>query len=475
MIETKQGANAYIHSLDHALEFFSKAGSLYTNKQSYYGEEATALDLFVNTWIVDKPLSFALLLWLRDCRGGAGNRSGARSIYKWLAENDAEWIKANIHQLPEVGRWDDLRSLFNTSVEEVASGLWADAIDNNEVLAAKWADRSDHPIRNSLDLSVPEFRKVLANVRKNHIVEHLMCQKHWDRINYEQVPSVAMSRYTKAFYKNDEDRFKVFKTQVATGEKTIKASVLFPHDCVRTALNGDREIADAQFEALPNFFGDDSDERIMVLSDTSGSMGSVIGGSITCYDVSVALALYCSAKMSKDSPFYKRFIAFCSEGSFKEWRGMSFSEAVNSRGRGFHREREALFDGAVGSTRVDLAMNTILEKAVRNNISQDLMPTCLLIVSDMQFHNGGSKTSDTEIERCLKEWNEAGYESPKVVYWNLAGYANQQATKDMKNVGMVSGFSPALLQSVLGGTDFSPIGIMLRTLEKYVVVAPEEV
>lgn len=472
-MKTNEGANAYEHSLDHALEFFSKAGSLYdtpSKGKSFYQNESSALKLFINSWIVDKPLSFALLLWLRDCRGGAGNRSGSRAIYNWLAKNNPEWVKANLHQLPMVGRWDDLRSLFGTTLEVDAAKFWAIALSNEDVriLAAKWANRSDHPLRRALNnISVPQLRKLLASIRQNHIVEHKMCQKLWESIQYKTVPSVAMARYTKAFKKHDDERFQAFKNKVKTGEEKVHAEVLFPHDCIRTAISGDPEMAELQFDALPNYLeGEDRDERIMVLSDTSGSMDTIVGGSIRAVDVSTSLALYCSSRMREDSPFYKRFIGFCSEGTFKDWRNLSFAEALKSK---------RVFDRAVGSTRIDKAMDLILNTAVKREISQDLMPTTLLIVSDMQFHRGGSNNDDTEIEACLRKWNEAGYESPKVVYWNTAGYDGSQATEGMKNVGMISGFSPSILKSVLGGTDFSPIAIMLRTLEKYEVELPEEI
>lgn len=471
-MKTNEGANAFEHSLDHALEFFSKAGSLYDtpNKKGYYGNESTALELFINSWIVDKPLSFALLLWLRDCRGGAGNRSGARAIYNWIARTDWQWLEANLHQLPMVGRWDDLRSLYNTPLEEDAATFWANALLDTEpnILAAKWADRKDAPLKIALGgISSAKARKLLASIRMNHIVEHKMCQKDWDSIKYETVPSVAMARYTKAFKKNDSERFQFFKNQVKTGVKKVHADTLFPHDCIRTCKNGDAEMAELQFEALPNFLeGNDGDERVMVISDTSGSMDVIVGGSVSAYDISVGLALYCSSKVRKDSPFYKRFIAFCSEGSFKDWRNLSFSEAIHDRN---------IFNGAVGSTRIDKALDLILNTAIKREIKQDLMPTTLLIVSDMQFHQGSATHHDTEVETCMKKFDAAGYDRPKVVYWNTDGHAGQQATVDMKNVGMVSGFSPSILKSLLGGTDFSPKAVMLRTLEKYEVHIPENI
>jgi hypothetical protein len=69
MRKTNEGGIQYVHSLDHQVEFFAKAGSLFEKKESYYGQEESALSLFQKTWIVDPVISFKLLLWLRDCRG----------------------------------------------------------------------------------------------------------------------------------------------------------------------------------------------------------------------------------------------------------------------------------------------------------------------------------------------------------------------------------------------------------------------
>ena len=458
---TNEGAKAYEHSLDHNLEFFSKAGSLFTNRQSFYGNEESVLKLFQMSWIADKEITFKLLLWLRDCRGGAGNRSATRECLTWLAENDPDWIRYNMKWIPMIGRWDDLRSLFGTPLESLAAGYWANALNGGDVLAAKWADRNDKPIRRIFGMKIGDFRRFLANLRKQHIVEYKMCAKQWNEIDYNKLPSVAMARYNKAFYKNDEDRFKVFKEGLKTGKSKVKATVLFPHDCVRTAKHGDREIADAQFKELPDYLSD-AEERILVISDTSASMSSAIAGSVEAMDISQGLALYCSSKLREDSPFYKRFIGFESESQFKDWRGMTFSEAVRNR---------RIFDGAVGSTRIDLALDLILHTATERQIPHELMPTTLLIVSDMQFSEGASR-GGTEVEHSLLKFDAAGYERPKIVYWNTAGYSGQQDTVNAKNVAMISGFSPSILKAVFGGSDFSPRLIMLRSLEKYEIEEP---
>ena len=468
---TKEGAKAYEHSLDHALEFFSKAGSMFTKKDQFYEGAESALSLFQKTWIVDPALSMRLLLWLRDCRGGAGNRSGARECYAWLAENDPKWLEANIGWLPLVGRWDDLKQLFGSEAEKLAVRLWSDAIRNGDVLAAKWADRSDRPLRTEMGLTIGNFRRFLAKMRKNHIVEHSMCTNRWNEIDYEHVPSVAMARYTKAFGKHDEERFGKYKESLKKGEAKVHADALFPHDCVRTARHGDEKIADAQFDALPNFM-EGTDEKIMVISDTSSSMGTIVAGSIRAVDVSQAIALYCSAKMPKDGPFYKKFIAFCSESEFKNWEGMTFSQAVHNR---------KIFDGAVGSTHIHTALELILSVATMFKVPQEYMPTALMVVSDMQFHPDpdrsrfqtyGVESKGSEIEDGLKRFEEAGYKKPKVIYWNTDGYAGSPATVKSPNTALVSGFNTGTLKALLSGKDFTPRAVMLRALEKYDITIP---
>lgn len=475
-MKTNEGANTYEHSMNHALEFFAKAGSLYEHKskQSFYGNESSAKELFINSFIVDQLLSMRLLFWLRDCRGGAGNRSGARSIIEWLGNNHTDWVKANMHFIPVHGRWDDLRALFKTPLRAEAGAFWARAIDGGDVLAAKWCKRHYKPVRQALSLRESDFRKLLANLRKDHIVEHKMCQKKWDTIDYSKVPSVAMARYTRCFAKNDDERFQSYKNAVKRGAAEIKADVLFPHDCIRTALNGDAETAELQFNALPNFM-EESNEKVMVICDTSGSMSTPVGGSVEAVHVSMGMALYCSSRVPEDSPFYKRFIGFCDEGRFIDWRKHTFQTALKDR---------KVFDGAIGSTRIDKALDTILNIAVKRDIKQELMPTCLLIVSDMQFHQGtesSNKSYDfdemergviTEVEASMRKWDNAGYDRPKIVYWNTAGYQGSQDTIASENIGLVSGFSPSICNAIFGGEDFSPMAIMYRAIQKYEIIDP---
>jgi|SaaInlV_100m_DNA_2_1039680.scaffolds.fasta_scaffold07074_2 hypothetical protein len=448
------------------LEFFSKAGSLFKKKETYY-EETSVIKLFKPAFTTDKTRAAKLAFWLRDCRGGAGNRSGFRSIVKWLSEKHPSWITANIHLIPETGRWDDLLACFDTPCEDAAIGYWSQAIADKNGLACKWAPREKKnksvfaKLRKALRLSPKDYRKHLAE--NTSVVETAMCSGDWHDINYNTVPSVAMARSAKAFLKHDPARYDSWRESLTDedSDSKVNASTLFPHDVLRTS-RGDSKLANAQFDALPNYM-EDVDARIMPIADFSGSMSCHAAGSMTAMDIAESLALYCSAKVGEDNPFYKRFIPFSSTSELRSWEGQTFSDAA---------KRLPNCCRYFGSTNIKSALDQILNSAKMFKVSNDQIPNCLLILSDMQFDQGVDSGSQTVVESCMQAWEEAGYTRPRIVYWNLAGCAGSPARGTHENVALVSGFSPSILGSVLGGTDFSPMAVLDRAIEKYEVVTP---
>ena len=492
MTRTNNGDFAYGSTGNALLEFFSKAGSCFKKKDSYYGGEATAIDLFKSAWVTNNYKAMQLAMHLRDARGGSGNRSGFRDIIKWLAEKDAKWVEANLHLIPEVGRWDDLESLVNTSCEKNAFEFWVRAIQDGHQLAAKWAPREDKnkeifgKMRKIAKMSPKEFRKLL--VKNTNVVETIMCQKEWQDIDFSKVPSVAAARYNNAFKKHDPARYDQWKNALEKGvdedgnEVKVNASVLFPHDVLRTLYADlstdhggfydftsggrrgttqykDSKLANAQFAALPDYVGE-TNMRIMALCDFSGSMGTPVSGQIRAIDVSLGLGLYCSDRLGEKNPFYRQFIPFSYTSRLVSWKNETFSVAAQAHN-----------DGWCGSTNIRSALNQILDAAKMFGATNDQIPNTLLILSDMQFDQG-THDNQTTVEAGLDAWEKAGYSRPNIVYWNLAAYSGAPATKAHKNVALVSGFSPSLLKSILGGEDFTPIAIMNRAIAKYKVVDP---
>lgn len=79
-----------------------------------------------------------------------------------------------------------------------------------------------------------------------------------------------------------------------------------------------------------------------------------------------------------------------------------------------------------------------------------------------------NSTNFQEIENMYKR---AGYEHPQLVYWNVNSRndSNYPVQKDDTGVALVSGLSPSIVKSVLGGVVLTPIDVMLDTVntERY--------
>jgi hypothetical protein len=158
-----------------------------------------------------------------------------------------------------------------------------------------------------------------------------------------------------------------------------------------------------------------------------------------------------------------------------DWTGKKFSTACRQ-----HR-------GYVGSTNIQAALDKILSMALKSHVKKDQMINSLIIVSDMQFDqytedpdqntffSGGTACTGTErtvIEKCMSEWEAAGYDRPSIVFWNVAGYAGQPATCQTPNTALVSGFSPSIMKAVLEEEELDAMSILRRAIKKYKVTAP---
>lgn len=79
----------------------------------------------------------------------------------------------------------------------------------------------------------------------------------------------------------------------------------------------------------------------------------------------------------------------------------------------------------------------------------------------------------TFLQDWVKAYDDAGYVMPHVVFHNLNGsYRNAPAMSNVRNVSMVSGFSPSIMKHVLAGEEITPERQMYEVLysERYAPV-----
>lgn len=409
------------------------------------------IELLFQKAVVENPLvALKLMFWARDPRGGAGERRFFRICSKFLNNNYLSYLEKNIHLIPEYGRWDDIFELNSDAILP----LIKESLDNENGLLAKWLPRQGefaNKVRKFMKLNPKEYRKLIVGL--SNTIEQKMCAKEWDAITYKSVPSCAMNKYRKAFYKNDENRFTEYISLVNEGKEEIKAGVLFPHQLYQAYKKGENKNAvEAQWKNLIDYMAN-SEERIIPVCDVSGSM-TMHGG--LPMDVSVSLGLYISER--NRSIFKDAFITFSEHPKMQYLKG-SLYERI--------RQLETAEWGM--NTNLESVYNLLLSKAVENNLTEDDMPTKILIISDMEF-DIATNCSDTALSMIQRKYSEVGYNMPQIIFWNVNGkIGNVPANFKTKNVGLVSGFSPSILKSILQGNVDTPESLMLRTInsERY--------
>lgn len=414
---------------------------------------------FVAAYAEDKDVALRIAQWTRDVRGGSGERELFRQIMKYLEKHDKDAAAALLMKTPELGRWDDIFVFEDKELKAKAFAMLGDALRARNGLAAKWTPRQGPlaaEIRTFFGMSPKFYRKSL--VEMTNVVEQQMCAGKWDDINHSHVPSLAASRYKKAFTRHGA-KFAEYVAKLAKGDADVKvnASAVYPYDVLKGINSygnsyGNTELDHivAQWDALPNYVGD---ANILPLVDVSGSMTTPVGGGkTTAMDVAVSLGLYLAEK---------------NKGKFKD-TFLTFSgtpELLHLKGNVVQKMAQMVKSNWAMSTDLHRAMDKILSTAVAGNVPQEEMPQMLLILSDMQF-NQCVKHDDSAINMIKRKYEEAGYNAPAVVFWNLNSKDNVPVKHDASGVALVSGFSPAIVKSVLS-TDmdqFTPEGVMLKTV-----------
>lgn len=411
--------------------------------------------LFQKSIVENPEVALKLMFWARDARGGAGERRFFRICSKFLNNNYFKFMEKNAKYVPEYGRWDDIFELDDS----IALPLIKEGLNNENGLLGKWLPRQGdfaNKVRKYLGLNPKEYRKLIVGL--SNTVEQKMCAKDWDAITYPHVPSVAMNKYRKAFLKNDASRFNEFIGLVHEGKEEIKAGVLFPHQLYQAYKRREDKMAvEAQWMNLPDFMSD-SNERIIPVCDVSGSMTSQLGtGNLSPMDVSVALGVYISER--NKSIFKDAFITFSSTPTMQYLKGSLYE-----------RLRQLETAQWNMSTNLEAVYKLILDKAVNAGLSEKDMPTKILIISDMEFNSAIHDGSETAIKMINRMYSSHGYKMPQIVFWNVNGrLGNVPVNFKHEGVGLVSGFSPSILKSILNGSILSPEGLMLKTImsERY--------
>lgn len=485
---TENGAITHKSTGTALLDMFALGGA-YRKR-----EVADVILLFKNAYLENPEYALKCLFYLRDVRGGQGERRFFRICIQWLANYDKDAVKRNLDKIAEYGRYDDLYCLFSTDLREdtlayIKEILALDVQSNTPSLLAKWLPSENasskvtnaqaNIIRKYLGLSHKQYRKTLSILRgRIRVLEKLMSANRWDEIEFDKIPSKAGIKYKNAFARRDftKARYEAFAKSTET---KVNAKTLYPYEVVAEALklfrtgyyssakmpaldNVDRLMVNKYWENLADYFNGSTLNALAVV-DTSGSM--VSSEASAPINVAISLGLYCAEKAK--GPFAGHYVSFASRPQLIKTEGVDFADKV------FRIYKTNLVD----NTNIEATFDLLLDTAIRNRCPQSDIPENIIIISDMEFDAARRDRYDywgrnlhnqaTLMESIERKWNAHGYKMPKLIFWNVDARKNNIPMTVKDGISFVSGMSPTIFKQIMSGKTAYDLMYEVLNQERY--------
>ena len=347
-------------------------------------------------------------MFIRDPRFGLGRRDLGRKLMQLSNVSATNIVLA--------GRYDDLWHIPTKENIEYLKGQ----VRNNE-LAKKWMPRltgKDKKIAKALckmwGITEQEYRALIktdstteyklsyAEREEGTPLNDLFNKGNYthplvDDINFEQVPSLAMTKYLHTFSTREDlkDRFSEYINAVKENKAKVNTKTTNVYDAYKTAnaYSVQTQEEDAR-EVVANKIVDNAvvgvEMDAICILDPSGSMGWLGSGGLIDKATSVAYAL---ATKSTYAP--NQVISFSSNPHLMTIKGNTLKEKYQS-----------MYTGDCSNTDFGKVMN-LLSKLER-------YPEYLIVMSDMEF-DYGSNQSKKETMRIFKEHGA----NTKIIWWNF--------------------------------------------------------
>lgn len=499
---TENGALTHFTTMDGLMDLFAM-GAAYRTRT-----DEDVILLFKKAFDADPVYALKCLFYIRDVRGGQGERRFFRVATKWLAKYNTAAMQRNLIHVPEFGRWDDLFVFIGTPLETEALDiikhqLALDAQCKTPSLLAKWMPsentssaktvKTAKVVRKYLGMSPKQYRKVLSALRARiNVLERLMSEGRWDEIEFDKIPSKAGLKYKNAFARHDIERMKKnpevksYADFAKDTETKVNAKALYPYEVVAKALEAmgvhnygwgynsrdaqsmdstDRLMVNKYWDNLADYFKGKTFNGLAVV-DTSASMRGQDAASPI--NVAISLGMYCAERAK--GPFAGHYVAFSRTPRLVSVEGVDFCDKV-----------KRIYDANLcENTNIEATFDMLLNTAIANHCSQDDLPQNIMIISDMEFDQGTSQgwgynrttfNAKTLMEQIRVKWANHGYRLPHLIYWNCQARQNN-IPEDIGCglVSYVSGMSPSIFDTIMSGKTGYDLMMEKLNSERYAVI-----
>jgi hypothetical protein len=313
-----------------------------------------------------------------------------------------------------------------------------------------------------------EYRKLISGLNKRiDTLQVKQCGNVWSEIDFKNVTSISLLKQKKAFlnvckngnirYSDSLDRvncaehFNEHVKKAIQGDVEIKGKRVELANFVKQARSLYKNSISSQVEKdllnlqwINNASQNNALENFVPVVDLSSSMDG------DPMDVAIAMGI----RIAEKSKLGKRIMTF---SIHPRWIKL---DNCND----FISQVKEIENGDIGyNTDFHKVLNLFLDTIISNKMPpEDVQDMVIVLLSDMQIdeaeginnkdHRYGSQKRETLYEEIKCKYAEAGirvhgkpYKPPHILFWNLRNTNGFPSLSNEKNVSMMSGFNPVLL------------------------------
>lgn len=358
-------------------------------------------------------------MYVRDPRFGLGRRDLGRKLMQLSNVAPDNIVKA--------GRYDDLWHIPTSfNLEYLKAKIFEDNADKE--LAKKWMPRltgKDKKVAKALckmwKLTEKEYRALIKtdstteyklsyaerNNEENSPLNELFEENIYkhplvDDIDFEKVPSLAMTKYLHTFSTREDlkDRFVEYIKAVKENKAKVNVSTANVHDAYKTTMKESNADIQENAEVISNKINDNATLGVEInaipILDTSGSMYDRYSPDFSnMNDIGVKAMSVAYAIATKSTYAPNQIVSFSSSPKLMTIKGDTLKEKYQS-----------MYTGDCSNTDFGRVMDLLA------NLNK--YPQYLIVLSDMEFDQG----SNTSKEKTMRLFKERGANT-RIIWWTF--------------------------------------------------------
>lgn len=503
--KTKSGNNAekFLTTGNPFVDQFGKMGS-YKEPRSFDKISRDMSEL----WAIDPLISIKFALFMRTItrkvslfdgaltstvQRGSGLKHESIMRFMWIYTKDKDLFYSNLNLFVSVGAWKDVIDMMRL---DLTYHGWDDKILDFDFLSTFVLSGLENPNTSELikkylpqlkakskcitvraqantiiakylaskaGITYKEYRQLKAS-GEAHSWQKLISNKLFDQIDFNKVHGRALTQLVSSKFLANHKLEDVYDAWIES--QPIAKFTGYPHEIFEkfskdewgysrfnSSVLKKYQIStiNKQFDGLIELGKTNANTKsgLIVVRDTSGSMGSTADGSkMSAGDIAKALALYFSEFLTGE--FKGHWIEFADRAKIHQWKGSTIVEKWDN-------DRSNYIGGTDFQSVISLFCSLKSQ-----GVNESDFPSGILCISDGEFNPGD--LGKTNVESAILKLKSAGFSKEytdnfQIVLWNLRNnyYGNRNQSKfetydEAKNVFYFSGYDASIM-AFLTGTD----------------------